>query len=134
VRALVRPRAIAATVVRVTREFEPVAVVTGGSYGVGREIACDLAGRGIAVVVVYLGDQVAAEATVEEILGAGGTALALRADVTDALDVERLFRETKAVFGVVDIVVHATVGEAAVLDEHAARELAAGGVFADVGE
>ena len=72
---------------------DPVAVVTGGSCGSGREIARQLGGRGYAVVVIYLRDQSEADAAVEEILAADGTALAMRADVTDELDVERVFDE-----------------------------------------
>ena len=85
---------------------EAVAVVTGGSRPPGSEIARALARRGWAVVVVYLRDQWRAEAVVEEILAAHETALSVRADLTDELDVERLFSETKAVFGGVDLVVH----------------------------
>ena len=78
-----------------------VAIVTGGSCGVGREIALRLAGGGYAVVVVYVRDQGEAETAVEEILAANGTALAVRADVTDHLDVKRLFDETEAAYAAV---------------------------------
>jgi 3-oxoacyl-[acyl-carrier protein] reductase len=104
--ALVRTGATTATVLDVARAVEPVAVITGGSYGVGRELARVLAGRGYAVVVVYIDDQGAAEAIVDEILGSGGTALAIRADVSDELDVERVFRETRTAFGAIDVIVH----------------------------
>ena len=86
-----------------------VAVVTGGSRGVGAATARRLAARGHAVVVNYLHDQRAAEATVEAILANNGEVVAIRADVADELDVERLFAETAAAFGGVDVVVH-TVG------------------------
>lgn len=84
-----------------------VAIVTGGSRGVGCEIARNLAGRGHAVVIGYARDQPAAEAVIEEILGAHGTALAVRADVADELDVQRMFDETTEAFGGVDVVIHA---------------------------
>jgi len=84
-----------------------VAIVTGGSRGIGRETARKLASRGYAVVVNYAGNQAAADAVVDEILAANGTALAIRADVADELDVERLFTETIEAFGGVDVVVHA---------------------------
>ena len=71
-----------------------VAIVTGGSRGVGRAIARSLAVRAYAVVVNYLHDQRAAESTVEMILADNGAAVAIRADVADELDVERLFAET----------------------------------------
>jgi 3-oxoacyl-[acyl-carrier protein] reductase len=106
-----------------------VAIVTGGSRGPGRSVARALAAQGYAVVVVYLRDQRAAEAAVEEILAADGTALAVRADVTDELDVERLFDETIAAFGVVDVVVHTAMHGVAVVNQYAARALHHGGAI-----
>jgi 3-oxoacyl-[acyl-carrier protein] reductase len=84
-----------------------VAIVTGGSRGVGRATVRRLAARGYAVVVNYLHDQRAAESTVEAILEHNGSAVAVRADVADDLDVQRLFSETIAAFGGIDVVVHA---------------------------
>ena len=60
-----------------------------------------------AVVVNYLHDQRAAESTVEEVLANKGNAVAIRADIADDLDVTRLFAETIAAFGGIDVVVHA---------------------------
>jgi 3-oxoacyl-[acyl-carrier protein] reductase len=111
---------------------DAVAIITGGSRGPGRAIARTLAGRGYAVVVVYLRDQGEAEAAVEEILAAGGTALAVRADVTDEVDVERLFDETAAAFKGVDVVVHAARRGASVIDRQAARQLRHGGAIVNV--
>ena len=84
-----------------------VAIVTGGSRGLGREVTRTLARRGYPVVVNYARDQPAADATVEEVLATKGIALAVRADVADELDVERLFAETSEAFGGVDVLVHA---------------------------
>jgi 3-oxoacyl-[acyl-carrier protein] reductase len=109
-----------------------VAIVTGGSCGVGREIARALASRGYAVVVVYLRDQGAAEAAVDEILAANGTALAVRADVVDELDVERLFDETRAAFGSVEVVVHTALRSSPVVNQEAARQLSDGGAIVSV--
>lgn len=86
-----------------------VAIVTGGSRGVGRAIVRKLAAGGYAVVVDYAHDQGAAESVVEKVLAENGYAVAVRADVTDELDVERLFAETDWIFGGIDVVVH-TVG------------------------
>jgi len=88
-----------------------LAIVTGGATDVGRRATQALVSHGYAVVVVYLDDQARAEEAVEEILSAGGTAVAVRADLGDDLDVERLFTEATAVFGVVDVVVDTTAGE-----------------------
>ena len=88
----------------------PVAIVTGGSRGIGRETVQQLASLGYAVVVNYVHDQRTAEATVDAVLEARGAAVAIRADVSDALDVERLFDQTIETFGAVDAVVHAVRG------------------------
>jgi 3-oxoacyl-[acyl-carrier protein] reductase len=84
-----------------------VAIVTGGSRGVGGALTRLLAARGYAVAVNYLHDRRAAESAVEAILAGNSDAVAVRADVGDVLDVERLFAETIAVFGGIDVVVHA---------------------------
>ena len=85
-----------------------VAIVTGGSSGAGREVARGLASWGWAIVVVYLEHQRTAEATVAEILAAEGKVVAVRADLADELDVQRLFAESTAAFAGVDVVVHTT--------------------------
>jgi 3-oxoacyl-[acyl-carrier protein] reductase len=89
-----------------------VAIVAGGSRGVGRASALRLARSGVSVVVNYAHDQAAAEATVEEVLASDGAAVALRADIADEMDVERMFAETIDVFGGVDMLVLAVIGQA----------------------
>ena len=84
-----------------------VAIVTGGSRGIGRAVARKLATTDYAVVINYINRHREADAAVEEILAANGTAVAVRADVADELDVERLFCETIEAFGGADVVVHA---------------------------
>src|SRR4051812_35502879 len=84
-----------------------VAIVTGGSRGIGRAVAERLATCGFAVVIDYAHDQRAAESTVDGVLARDGEAGAVRADVTDTLDVERLFAEPVAMFDGIDVVVHA---------------------------
>jgi 3-oxoacyl-[acyl-carrier protein] reductase len=71
-----------------------------------------LASRGYAVVVDYLHDRRCAESTVETVLAGNSLAVAVRADVADDLDVERLFAETIEAFGGVDVLVHAVRGRA----------------------
>src|SRR4051794_303500 len=95
-------------------------------------MACTLASRGYAVIVVYLRGSGAADAAVDEILAASGTALAVRADVTDELDVERLFTETATAFGGVDVVVHAAPRGTSVVNRQAARRLRHGGAIVNV--
>jgi 3-oxoacyl-[acyl-carrier protein] reductase len=89
-----------------TTSTDRVAIVTGGSCAIGREVARELARRRYAVVINYLRNQDDADAAVEDILAANGTAIAVRADVGDELDVERLFTETTEAFARVDVVVH----------------------------
>jgi len=112
---------------------DAVVIVTGGSTVSGRELARALAGRGCAVVVVYLDDQRRAETAVDEIVGTNGTAIAVRADITDELDVERLFSETIATFRGVDVIVHADPGVTRVVNQQAASQLRHGGAIVHVG-
>jgi NAD(P)-dependent dehydrogenase (short-subunit alcohol dehydrogenase family) len=76
-----------------------VLIVTGGSRGIGAATAKLGAERGYAVCVNYRKHQAAAEAVVSEILAAGGTALAVRADVAQESDVVRLFETVDAQLG-----------------------------------
>jgi 3-oxoacyl-[acyl-carrier protein] reductase len=109
-----------------------VAIITGGSVGAGREIARGLAGWGWAIVVVYLEQQHRTEATVAEILAADGAIVAVRADLADDLDVQRLFAESRAAFGDVDVVVHTTTTSPVLLYEHAARHVRRRGMIVSV--
>jgi 3-oxoacyl-[acyl-carrier protein] reductase len=84
-----------------------VAVVTGGSRGIGRETAERLAADGFAVVVNYAGNQAEADKAVATITENGGQAIACRADVADEAEVAALFDAAEAAFGGVDVVVHA---------------------------
>ena len=84
-----------------------VAVVTGGSRGIGRAVVTRLAAEGYAVAVGYAGRKDLAEQAVAEIETAGGRAVAVQADVADEQAVERLFDEAETRFGGVDAVVNA---------------------------
>jgi len=83
-----------------------VAVVTGGSRGIGRAIALALAGEGAAVAVNYRERADAAADVVAAIEGAGGKALAVQADVRDADAVKALMKTAKAELGGVGILVN----------------------------
>jgi len=111
-----------------------VLIVTGGSTEPGGAIARAAANRSYAVVLVYLEDQCGAEAAVDQIVGSDGTAVAVRADLTDEMDVERLFQETVAMFGGVDVIVHADSRGSRLIDRHAARLLRQGGAILTVGD
>jgi 3-oxoacyl-[acyl-carrier protein] reductase len=83
-----------------------VAVVTGASKGIGAAIARHLADEGAAVVVNYASSKAGADRVVAEITGRGGKAVAVQADVAKAADIRRLFAETKAAFGRLDVLVN----------------------------
>jgi len=106
-----------------------VAIVTGGSSQTGGDVARGLASPAWAIVVVYLEHQSRAEATVARIIAAEGTTVAVRADLADDLDVKRLFTESIAAFGGVDVVVHTTTDTAALLYQHAVRHIRARGAI-----
>ncbi|EFO81942.1 hypothetical protein OSCT_0091 [Oscillochloris trichoides DG-6] len=83
-----------------------VALVTGGGRGIGRAIAQALAAAGATTVINYRGNSSAAEETVAAITDAGGTALAVQADVSQTPDVERLVKTTLDTYGRLDILVN----------------------------
>ncbi|QNI36340.1 SDR family NAD(P)-dependent oxidoreductase [Edaphobacter albus] len=83
-----------------------VAVVTGASKGIGADIAKGLAREGASVVVNYSSSKEGADKVVAEITKAGGKAIAIQGNVAKEDDVNRLFAETKEVFGKLDILVN----------------------------
>lgn len=83
-----------------------VAVVTGASKGIGASIAEHLAAEGASVVVNYASSKAGAEAIVRRIKEKGGKALAVQADVSKHEEIKRLFAETKAAYGKLDVLVN----------------------------
>ena len=83
-----------------------VAVVTGASKGIGASIAEHLAAEGASVVVNYATSKSGADEVVRHITEKGGTATAVQADVSKPRDITRLFAETKAAYGKVDVLVN----------------------------
>jgi 3-oxoacyl-[acyl-carrier protein] reductase len=81
-------------------------IVTGASGGIGRAVAKRLGIDGFAVAVHYAGNAIKAEEVIAEIKAAGGQAIAVQADVANAADVERLFKEAADAFGGVNVVVN----------------------------
>ncbi|HXG04401.1 MAG TPA: 3-oxoacyl-ACP reductase family protein [Candidatus Binatia bacterium] len=83
-----------------------VALVTGGSRGIGRAIALGLAREGADVAVNFVARADAAERTAEEIRALGRRALAVRADTADRRQVEAMVAEVGARLGPVDVLVN----------------------------
>lgn len=83
-----------------------VAIVTGASKGIGAGIAERLAADGAKVVVNYSRSEQAARDVVKRIEAAGGTAVAVQADISNPSDIARLFAETKTKVGAADILVN----------------------------
>jgi 3-oxoacyl-[acyl-carrier protein] reductase len=83
-----------------------VALITGGSRGIGAAIAIALAKAGSDVAVNYREHADAAKAVVDEIIPAGRKAIAVRADVSRAADVKRMIKEVEDNLGAIDILVN----------------------------
>jgi len=83
-----------------------VALVTGGSRGIGRAICLALARAGAATALTYRERREGAEETVRQIQGEGGQALALRMEVRDRASVRQGFDALEAAWGGLDILVN----------------------------
>lgn len=83
-----------------------VALVTGGSGGIGRAVVERLAADGMAVAVHYAGNRATAEAVVERVVAAGGRAIAVGGDVADEQAMAAAFDAVEAELGGVDVVVN----------------------------
>lgn len=82
------------------------AVVTGASRGIGRSIAIDLAKSGANVVVNYSGNEAKANEVVDEIKALGQQAFAVKADVSNAEEVQAMMKQSIDTFGSIDILVN----------------------------
>ncbi len=74
-----------------------VALVTGGSRGIGRAVAIELGRRGLTVVVNYRANEPAAEEAVAAVIAVGARAVAIRADASDPVAVAAMFTEIDAI-------------------------------------
>jgi 3-oxoacyl-[acyl-carrier protein] reductase len=85
---------------------DQVAIVTGGSRGIGKAVVQALAAEGAKVAAVYRGSQQAADDLVAALKAGGGTAIALQIDVTDGAAVEAGVKRVEQELGPVDILVN----------------------------
>ena len=83
-----------------------VIIVTGSSKGIGKEVAILLAKNGATVVVNYSNSEEEAHNTAETIKINGGTAVAIKADVSKKEEVTHLFDETIKAFGKIDVLIN----------------------------
>ncbi|MGI5901104.1 MAG: 3-oxoacyl-[acyl-carrier-protein] reductase [Desulfitobacteriia bacterium] len=83
-----------------------IALVSGGSRGIGRAIALELACQGADLVLNYVHNKAAAEETAQEIKNLGRRVLVLQADVSEYSEVESLVKRAKEEFGTIDILVN----------------------------
>ena len=84
-----------------------VAIVTGGSRGIGRSVVRQLAGDGFSIVIGYASNHGEAAAAVADAEARGAKAIAVSADVADEHAVASLFDQAEQAFGGVDVVVNA---------------------------
>ncbi|MCR4866780.1 MAG: 3-oxoacyl-[acyl-carrier-protein] reductase [Lachnospiraceae bacterium] len=85
---------------------DKVALVTGASRGIGRQIAIQLAGHGAKVIVNYCGSKEAAKEVVDTIVNTGGTAEAIRCDVSDFGATKEMIKQIMDKYEKVDILVN----------------------------
>jgi 3-oxoacyl-[acyl-carrier protein] reductase len=83
-----------------------VALVTGGSGGIGHGVAVRLGRAGMAVAVHYAGNENRAMAVVDEIVAEGGRAIVVTADIADEAQVAAMFDQVEAELGGIDVVVN----------------------------
>lgn len=85
---------------------EKVALVTGASRGIGKDIAINFAKNGATVIVNYQGNEAAANETVEEIKSFGGNAVAMKCSVSSFEDVSSMIEKIVTTYGKLDILVN----------------------------
>lgn len=83
-----------------------VALVTGGSRGIGKEIALELARNGANVAISYVSNEVKAKEVIDEIGSLGVKAIAIKADVSKEEEVQEMIKKVEEEFNTIDILVN----------------------------
>ncbi|MFI3168711.1 MAG: 3-oxoacyl-[acyl-carrier-protein] reductase [Faecalibacterium sp.] len=89
-----------------TNQEQRVAVITGGSRGIGRAVSVTLAREGYSVCVNFAGNRTAAEETIALCKAAGVEAIAIQADISNAAQCEGLIQQVMETFGRIDVLVN----------------------------
>ncbi len=85
---------------------DKIALVTGGSRGIGRAVALRLAREGAHVAFLYAGNEEAAQKTLDDLLAQGGKAMAIQCDISSLQKVQEAFARVKQEWGTVDILIN----------------------------
>jgi 3-oxoacyl-[acyl-carrier protein] reductase len=85
---------------------DKIALVTGGSRGIGRAIVMRLAKEGAKVAFLYAGNEAAADQTLSELEALGGAGMAIRCDISDFAQVQEAYQKVKQAWGAPDILVN----------------------------
>ncbi|WP_320035068.1 SDR family oxidoreductase [Halarcobacter sp.] len=83
-----------------------VAIITGSSKGIGKQIALHLAKLNITVVINYNSNKQEAQNLVDKIVSLGGNAIAFKADISKIIEIEKLFENVLNEFGKIDILIN----------------------------
>lgn len=84
-----------------------VAVITGGTRGIGRQVAERLLAQNYAIILNYVNDADAAKAALDDLAGKGGQVIAHQTDIADEAQVRGLFDKAEEAFGGVDVLINA---------------------------
>lgn len=85
---------------------EKVALVTGGSRGIGRSIVLSLAAEGAKVAINYIGDDEEAKEVLEEVKALGSDGMIVHADISKSEDVDSMVKEVIKTMGTIDILIN----------------------------
>ncbi|MGL5823138.1 MAG: elongation factor P 5-aminopentanone reductase [Sarcina sp.] len=83
-----------------------VAIITGGTRGIGKGIALEFIKNGASVVLNYNNDDISANETIEEIKALGGSAIAIKASIATTQGCEKIVKEAKKKFGKIDFLIN----------------------------